>query len=98
MNRPFPATARQQEVLRFITGFVEANQGVSPSHEELRLALGLASHGNTVRLLDQLEQRGWVRRRRCHARSIEVLSPLAIPRAPDGAPLYFVTPNRKENP
>jgi len=98
MNRPFPATARQQDAMRFIVGFIEANYGVAPSQAEIASALGLSSRCATHRLLRSLKERGWIKTLPNRARAIEVLNPPPIPRASDGAPLYFVTPYRKENP
>jgi hypothetical protein len=37
-----------------------------------------------------LEERGLLRRIPDHTRAIEAATDIAVPRAPDGAPLYFV--------
>lgn len=55
----------------------------------------MASTNSSQRLVERLEERGVISRRRskfvCGSphRAIELLVPVAIPRAPDGAPLYF---------
>lgn len=90
MSTPYPATSRQQDALRFIAGYQEAHDGISPTHAHIRDALGLASKSGVVRVLDALENRGCIRRLRYRQRAIEVVSNVTIPRAPDGAPLFFV--------
>lgn len=83
-------TPRQQDVLRFIIGFQEARDGVSPTFNEIGSAIGLSSRASVARHLDELERRGALRRLASRPRAIEVLQPLPIPRGPDGEPLYFV--------
>lgn len=83
-------TARQLEMLRFITGYQIAHDGISPSLDECRAPLGLAGKGGVRRLLDAIEDRGLIHRLPNRARAIEVLAPVPIPRAPDGAPLHAV--------
>jgi len=82
-------TKRQQDALRFIAGYQQA-KGYSPCRREISAALGLGSKASAQRLLVGLEDRGAVRLLRFRDRAIEVLAPVAIPRAPDGAPLHFV--------
>jgi SOS-response transcriptional repressor LexA len=47
--------------------------GVSPTYDELRAALGLASKSGVARLVDALEAQGFVRRGKGGARNLEVL-------------------------
>ncbi|MBD3728729.1 MAG: hypothetical protein IE933_03405 [Sphingomonadales bacterium] len=82
-------TARQADMLRFIAGYVEA-WGFAPTITEMREALGLASKSGSARLIDALEERGQISRVPYQYRGIEVTGEVAIPRAPDGAPLHFV--------
>ena len=82
-------TKRQQDALRFITGYQQA-KGYSPCRREISAALGLGSKASAQRLLVGLEDRGAVRLLRFRDRAIEALAPVAIPRAPDGAPLHFI--------
>lgn len=85
-------TRRQQDVLRFIIGFQEA-QGRSPSYTEIGKGIGLTGSSPLAqvnRLIACLQERGAIRRRCAAPRAIEVLLPIAIPRAPDGEPLHFV--------
>lgn len=89
-------TARQREILRFIAGYQAARGGISPSHKEIGAALGFASTSIVNRLLVGLEQTGMIHRLRHRERAIDVLEPVTIPRAPDGAPLFFIPVERAE--
>lgn len=84
-------TPRQQEALRFIAGFKES-LGIAPTLREIADGLGLG--GGTVFTADwlvrSLEERGAIRVTSNVGRGIEVLAPIAIPRAPDGEPLRFI--------
>jgi len=80
---------RQQAALRFITGYLQA-KGYSPSFEEIGAAVGLLSKHSVQRLLNELEDSGAIRRIMGKRRAIEVVEHVKLPRAPDGAPLYFV--------
>lgn len=84
-------TPRQQDVLRFIIGFQEA-KGYSPCLREIAEGVGMSpkSKALTRDALLSLQDRGFVRVLPQRERAIEVLHPIAIPRAPDGAPLHFV--------
>lgn len=83
-------TSRQAEALRWIHGFQIANEGGSPSYDEIGKGLGLRGRSSVVRIILALQERGWIHRRASRARSIEVLCPLPVPLAPDGAPLFLV--------
>ncbi len=48
-------------------------EGVVPSYDEIREALGLASKSGVFRLVDALEARGQIRRMRHYARSIQIV-------------------------
>ncbi|WP_298800029.1 hypothetical protein [uncultured Devosia sp.] len=66
-------TPRQQECLVFIRSHLSA-YGIAPSCEEIRVAMDLTSKGRVGRLLDNLVERGHVRRLKNRARGIELLS------------------------
>jgi SOS-response transcriptional repressor LexA len=87
----FGLTERQQEALRFITGYIEAN-GIPPSVREIAVGIGASPEGTNYiqRILAALEANGAISRSAAAHRGITVLKPAAIPRAPDGAPLHFV--------
>lgn len=101
MTATFTPTPRQLHLLRFIAGHIEA-RGHAPTVQECAAALGERAKGNAHRLLDGLEERGLIRRPPNHRgnrapRQIEVLHPVPIPRAPDGAPLHFIPFAKVEN-
>ncbi len=64
----YDLTPRARELLVFLSG-----REACPTFEEMRRALGLGSKSGVVRLLGQLEGRGYVRRRKGCERAIVVL-------------------------
>ncbi len=77
-------TAKQRELLKFITIRLEAD-GISPSFEEMKEALDLKSKSGVHRLISALEERGFIRRLPNRARALEVIrqpeDSVAAPRA-----------------
>lgn len=65
-------TAKQLELLRFIGERLDRD-GVPPSFDEMKDALGLASKSGIHRLITALEERGYIRRLPNRARALEVL-------------------------
>ena len=65
-------TRKQYELLIFIDNCLK-NSGVSPSFDEMKDALGLASKSGIHRLILGLEERGFIRRLPHRARALEVL-------------------------
>lgn len=74
-------TPIQLKTLRFIIGRIDASGGISPTITECAAHLGLKSKSGVCRVLDGLEDRGWIRRRVHHARSITVLKRPPAPKA-----------------
>jgi repressor LexA len=76
-------TAKQKELLLFIHQRLKET-GVSPSFDEMKEALDLASKSGIHRLITALEERGFLRRLPHRARALEVLKlPEAVaPAAP----------------
>lgn len=70
-------TKKQHELLIFIDQRLR-DDGVSPSFEEMKDALGLKSKSGIHRLISGLEERGFIRRLAHRARALEVM------RLPDG--------------
>lgn len=87
---PFRASRRQLSVLRFVQGYQLAHHGVSPSLREIAEGVGTLNKKAVWRVLRQLERLGAVRRLFNRERAIELLVPVAVPRAPDGAPLFHI--------
>jgi repressor LexA len=65
-------TAKQKELLLFIHERIKET-GVSPSFDEMKDALDLASKSGIHRLITALEERGFLRRLAHRARALEVL-------------------------
>lgn len=76
-------TTKQRELLLFIHQRIKET-GVSPSFDEMKSALDLASKSGIHRLITALEERGFLRRLPHRARAIEVLKlpESATPSAP----------------
>ncbi len=80
-------TKKQRELLLFINDRIKET-GVSPSFDEMKEALDLASKSGIHRLITALEERGFLRRLAHRARALEVLKlpesavPQPIGRAP----------------
>jgi repressor LexA len=83
-------TQKQHDLLIFIDKRLKKN-GISPSYDEMKDALGLASKSGIHRLITALEERGFIRRLPHRARALEVLqipgqaSKTAKPAAPEAA-------------
>lgn len=86
-----PSPARQMQLLRFIRGYQMA-KGYSPSFREMAIGLGISPRAKQTitTQLDELESRGLARRLYNRTRAVELLAKPAVPRAPDGAPLFVV--------
>lgn len=65
-------TKKQHELLMFIHERIQES-GVSPSFDEMKEALDLASKSGIHRLITALEERGFIRRLAHRARALEVL-------------------------
>ncbi|BBC99947.1 MULTISPECIES: transcriptional repressor LexA [Sphingobium] len=84
-------TPKQQELLSFIQTRLDEG-GVSPSFEEMKDALDLRSKSGIHRLINALEERGFIRRLPNRARALEVLK---LPDAMHRAPTPIVPPKPK---
>lgn len=65
-------TRKQHELVLYLHRYL-ADQGVSPSFDEMKEALGLKSKSGIHRLITGLEERGFIRRLQHRARAIEVV-------------------------
>ena len=65
-------TKKQHELLMFIHERIK-EAGVSPSFDEMKEALDLASKSGIHRLITALEERGFIRRLAHRARALEVI-------------------------
>lgn len=67
-------TNRQAQCLGFIHRYQLANAGISPKYEEIATGLGLSSKSQVGRLIDELEDRGALRRLPGRARAITIIA------------------------
>ena len=83
-------TAKQKELLLYIHERIKET-GVSPSFDEMKEALDLASKSGIHRLITALEERGFLRRLPHRARALEVLKlpDSAAPSAPPKGRNHF---------
>mgnify|MGYP001208275988 FL=1 len=65
-------TKKQKNLLLFINKKIRST-GVSPSYEEMKIALNLKSKSGIHRLITALEERGFIKRLAHKARALEVL-------------------------
>ena len=65
-------TKKQYQLLMFIDSRLKV-VGISPSFEEMKVALNLKSKSGIHRLITGLEERGFIRRLPYRARALEVL-------------------------
>ncbi|MDI9408742.1 MAG: transcriptional repressor LexA [Candidatus Pacebacteria bacterium] len=65
-------TYKQAELLRFLDDYLR-REGVCPSFDEMKDALEVKSKSGVHRLLESLEERGFIRRLKHRARAIEVI-------------------------
>lgn len=66
-------TQLQSQLLSFIIAYGEKNAGTSPTFEEMRTELGVSSKSSVARIINALEERGFIRRLPGRVRNIEVI-------------------------
>lgn len=81
-------TQAQAELLAFIERYQDENGGVSPSCEEMRQGIGIASKSGVHRLLTALQERGRIYRPFHRVRAIEILR-----KQPERPPIETFTSN-----
>lgn len=84
------AASAKDNALRFISGF-ELAHGRAPSTDEVADAMFGGAEGYAKMIVQSLAIEGRLRPLpHSRRRKLQVIAPLAIPRAPDGEPLFFV--------
>ena len=63
-------TSKQLKLFNYLTETLEKSN-VSPSYEEMKVALGLNSKSGIHRLINALEERGFIKRLHNKARAIQ---------------------------
>lgn len=75
-------TRRQKAAFDFICAETVRNGGVSPSYAEIAGALGLKARSGACGVIEDLIQRGFIRRIPGKHRAIEVIRGLVVPMPP----------------
>lgn len=83
-------TRKQHELLAFLVASSQKSD-VTPSFDEMREAVGLASKSGIHRLVSALEERGYIRRLANKARAIEIL------RTPSDIQMDITASNKTDN-
>lgn len=65
-------TKKQHDLISYLNSYIKKN-GISPSFEEMKNALNLHSKSGIHRLINSLEERGFIRRLTKRARAIEIV-------------------------
>ena len=79
-------TLKQKQLLEIICDHIEREE-ITPSFEEMKVAMGLRSKSGIHRYINALEERGFIKRLPHKARAIEVLKlPEAPPKRPGFTP------------
>ena len=73
MTQTFGLTPKMHQALVFIRDYIRDTGGSSPSYDEIRDGLGLASKSGVHRLAVSLEARGYIRRISGAHRSIHLV-------------------------
>lgn len=71
-------TTQQRDLLAFIESYHADHPGISPSFREMMDGVGLKSTSGVYSLINQLEERGRIRRIPRRVRAIEVIAPDAL--------------------
>lgn len=65
-------TVRQREVLDFIENYAKEHNGLTPTYEEICVGAGIDSKGRVYRIVEALDQRGYIVRMFNRPRSIRL--------------------------
>ena len=65
-------TAKQLKLFKFIKNYI-AKKNISPSYDEMKVAVGLKSKNSINKRVNQLEDRKWIKKLPGKARSIQII-------------------------
>tara|TARA_E500000318_G_C3438159_1_gene163886 strand:- start:384 stop:602 length:219 start_codon:yes stop_codon:yes gene_type:complete len=65
-------TEKQLKLFKFIKNYITKNK-ISPSYEEMKVAIGLKSKCSIQKKIEQLQDRGWLTKLHGKSRSIKIL-------------------------
>jgi len=87
-------TQRQNEAYEFIRGYIDRQQA-PPTMKEIGAALGISSTNGVYKLLQALERKGWIERRKQEARGIRLTTdeqdPFGMGQGPASLPVVSRT-------
>ena len=89
-------TGKQHQLLSYLIDY-QADKDITPSFDEMRQAVGLASKSGVHRLVSALEERGYIRRLPNRARAIEILRHPGSSASADGPSSNVVEADFTEN-
>jgi len=64
-------TEKQLKLFKFVKDYINKNT-ISPSYDEMTMAMGLKSKCGIAHKINQLEQRGWLKKLPGKSRSIQI--------------------------
>lgn len=82
--RTYGLTTRAVELRAVIRAWI-SEHGCAPTYDQMAAELGITSKGCVSRLLDQLEQRGIIRRAYHRRQSVELIEPCTLTLSEDVA-------------
>ena len=65
-------TAKQLKLFKFIKNYIGKNK-ISPSYDEMKVAIGLKSKCSIFKKIEQLQDRKWIKKLHGKARSIQII-------------------------
>ena len=68
----FGLTPRLHQLATFIKTYVAEHGGISPTHDEMMVAMGLHSKSGISRMMNELEARGVIARKKHASRSVVI--------------------------
>jgi len=80
-------TRKQKQLFDYLCHYITQSGGVSPSYDEMKDALGLASKSGIHRLVESLIGQGYIRRPFNRARAIEIVRLPSVYEAPAARPI-----------
>ena len=65
-------TEKQLKLFKFIKSYI-SKKNISPSYDEMKVAIGAKSKCGIAARIKQLEERGWIKKLPGKARSIQII-------------------------
>jgi repressor LexA len=68
-------TEKQLKLFKFIKSYI-AKKNISPSYDEMKMAINLKSKNSVYEYVKQLVERGWLKNLKGKARSLRIATPI----------------------